>query len=100
MKSTLTSIFFDKCSLFITSKRVKQLVVGLRLAWSFFFPSSAGVRGPASRGWIPSVEAPAEKVEEQRDVGRKGWRTECVPSGQVVLHGPAQRSPLGAWGRK
>ena len=42
--------------------------------------SSAGIRGPASKGRVPSVEAPAAEGEEQRDGGRKdGGRS--VPSG-------------------
>ena len=33
------------------------VVVGMRLTQSFSLPSSAGVRGPASTGRVPSVEA-------------------------------------------
>ena len=76
------------------------VVVVLPLTQSFSLPSSAGVRGPASRGRVPTVGAPAGEGEEHRDGGRKGWRTESVLSGQVVPTGPAERAPLGARGRR
>ena len=40
-------------------------VAVLPLTQSFSLPSSAGVRGPASRGQVPTAEAPAVEGEEQ-----------------------------------
>ena len=48
------------------------VVVGLPLTQSFSLPSSTRVSGPASRGRVQSVEAPAGEGEEKRDGGRKG----------------------------
>ena len=79
---------------------VKVVVVVLPPTQSFSLPSSAGVRAPASRGRVSTVGALVGEGKEQRGGGRKGWRIESVPSGQVVLTGPAQRAPLGVRGRR
>ena len=52
-------------------------------------PSSAGVRGPASRGRVPTVGAPAGEGEEHRD----GW---VRRAGEEVGYGVGVPT---AWGR-
>ena len=64
-----------------TMNKTALVVVVLSLTQSFSLPFSVWVRGPASRGWVPTVGAPAGEGEEHRDGGRKGWRTESVLPG-------------------
>jgi len=63
-------------------------------------PSSAGVGGPGSRGWVPSEDVPVGEGVDQAGSGRKFKGMESTLSGQLVPTGPAGRAPLGAQVRR